>query len=188
MTLQIFIDNNAWDVFFEESIDLVMELPSPDFSLHITREAEFEIPSMPQPKREYVERILKSGKIHTDKFFGFFDASLAPEVQRVGGFGDLNDPNVGGRFIEKTESDLIQSESASVGPGWRPTGLLKNEADVSLAARSLHSVVLTCDGKKALKRAKNHHGGHVVDLKKYQKGSSLADFIKSEASALIECT
>lgn len=182
MTIKVFIDNNAWDIFFHGSIDLITELPSPDFSLHITREAEFEIPQMPQPKREYVERHLSSGKIKTDLLFGFDDSHSLQE-QRVGGFGDENDPSIGGRFIEEDEAALIQSESASIGPSKRPTGLLKNEADISLAARSLHSVVLTCDGKNALKRAKDVHGGLIVDLKRYKIGSSLSAFIKSEIAA-----
>ncbi|MCD6560562.1 MAG: hypothetical protein J7L16_02235 [Deltaproteobacteria bacterium] len=45
------------------------------------------------------------------------------------------------------ESKFISSESTSAGPQKRPTGLYKNEADISLAARALHTAVLTCDDK-----------------------------------------
>ena len=184
MKIKLFIDNNAWDIFFDAKIDLIKELPDNEFSLYMTKEAEFEIPLMPSEKREYVETFINKGRIETDTYFGFYNESLSPEEQRVGGFGDLNDQSAGGRFIEEAEAALIQSEASSIGPAKRPTGLFKNEADVSLAARSLHSVVLTCDGKKALKRAKENHGGIIVDLKKYQKGKSLADFIKSEIAGL----
>ena len=180
MIIKLFIDNNAWDVFFDAKIDLINELPADEFTLQITREAEFEIPLMPIEKRQYVEAVINSGNIKTDTYFGWYDETLPAEEQRVGGWGELNDPDAGGRFIEIAESELIQSESKIIGPGKRPTRLYNNEADVSLAARSLHSVVLTCDGKKALKRARDVHGGIVIDLKKYKKSTNLADFIKSE--------
>ena len=184
MKIKLFFDNNAWDILYDAQIDLLKELPDNEFSLCITREAEFEIPLMPSEKREYVENVINKGKIRTDRYFGFYDESLPPDEQRIGGFGSINDPSVGGRFIGKEESTLIANEANIVGPTKRPTGLLKNEADVSLAARSLHSVVLTCDGKKALKRAKNNHGGMIIDLKMYRKGQSLAGFIKSELAIL----
>jgi len=102
----------------------------------------------------------------------------------VSGFGSIENPDAGGRFIEENEAAIIHSEAASIGPGKRPTGLFRNEADVSLAARSVHSVVLTCDVKKALKRAKEIHSGLIVDLKKYKIGTSLAGFIKQEVAAI----
>ncbi len=57
--------------------------------------------------------------------------------------------------------------------------LLKNEADVSLAARSCHSVCLTCDNNGPLKRAKNN-GMKVINPKECKKGTKLAEFIKFE--------
>ncbi|MBU0680137.1 MAG: hypothetical protein KKD73_01825 [Proteobacteria bacterium] len=184
MKINLFFDNNAWDILFDAQIDLIRELPDNEFSLNITREAEFEIPLMPSGKREYVENVISKGKIITDRYFGFYDESLPFEEQRAGGFGDINNPSAGGRFIDERESALMASEANIVGPTKRPTGLFKNEADVSLAARSLHSVVLTCDGKKSLKRAKNNHGGMIVDLKMYRKGQSLAGFIRSELARI----
>lgn len=171
MKFNLFIDNNAWDVFFDEQIDLLQELPQNEFCLFMTKEAEFEIPQMPEEKRRYVENILQQEAIKTDGLFGFEDPNLPSDEQRVVGFDC-------GRFCPTEESEFISSES--IGGTKRPTGLYKNEADISLAARSLHSVVLTCDGKKALKRAKNNHGGTIIDLKKFKSGTSLAHFIKSE--------
>ena len=186
MTIDIFIDNNAWDLFFDAKLDLSKELPSAEFSLYMTREAEFEIPKMPAEKRKYVESFINAGGIKTESYFGFYDDTLSPEEQRIGGFGDSNNPDVGGRFISQPETDFMSSESSTVGPQKRPTGLFKNEADVSLAARALHTAVLTCDGKKSLKRVKNNHGGLIIDLKKYQIGTSLAAFIEKEVLILKE--
>jgi len=175
MPLSLFIDNNAWDVFFERGIDLHLELPSEEFAIQITREAEFEIPHMPVKKREYVEAAFKAKRIPTDSYFGFYDESLSQEQQRFAGFDC-------GRFASEEELKILREEKSSIGPTMRPTGLYKNEADVSLAARSAVSVVLTCDGKKALKRAKTIYGGTIIDLKKWNSGESLATFIRVELS------
>ena len=169
--INLFIDNNAWDVFYDEQIDLLQELPQDEFVLFITREAEFEIPLMPEEKRNFVENILKHKAVETDVYFGFGDESMPPDQQRIAGFDQ-------GRFCSIEEANFMRTES--IGTSKRPTGLYKNEADVSLAARALHSVVLTCDGKKALKRAKENHGGKIIDLKKFIRGTPLADFIRTE--------
>lgn len=182
MKIDLFIDSNAWDIFSDQNIDLSVELPQAEFNLKITREAEFEIPQMPQEKRAYVEKYINQKAIKTDSFFGFYDPSLPPEEQRHGGFGSVSDPDVGGRFIAPDEAQLIEGEP--IGPSKRPTGLFKNEADVSLAARSLHSFVITCDSKKALKRVKESHNGKIIDLKKYTAGTDLYSFIKAEISLL----
>lgn len=172
--ISLFIDSNAWDVFFDRKIDLHLELPSDEFSIQITREAEFEILHMPTEKRQYVEAVFEAKSIPTDMYFGFYDESLPPEQQRFAGFDC-------GRFASDEELTLIREEMSSIGPTRRPTGLYKNEADVSLAARSTVSAVVTCDGKKVLKRAKTKYGGTVIDLKKWT-GGSLAAFISVELS------
>jgi len=184
MTISVYIDNNAWDLFFNAKIDLEKELPDNEFRLYMTREAEFEIPGMPIEKREYVESFIGTGGIKTDSYFGFYDDSLSPDEQRVGGFGDLFNPDVGGRFMTLEEYQFISTESNPVSLQKRPTGLYKNEADVSLAARALHTAVLTCDGKKAIKRVRTNHGGLVIDLKKYALGTSLSAFVKQELENL----
>lgn len=175
MPISLFVDSNAWDVFFDRGVDLRAELPGDQFSIQITREAEFEIHHMPADKRKYVEAALNDKTVSTDTYFGFYDESLPPDQQRVSGFDC-------GRFASEEELAVLSAESYSVGPTIRPTGLYKNEADVSLAARSVVSVVLTCDGRGALKRAKTKHGGTVVDLKKWSVGESLATFIRAELS------
>ncbi|MDD2720681.1 MAG: hypothetical protein PHH47_05160 [Gallionella sp.] len=173
MPISLFVDSNAWDAFFDRGVDLRLELPSDQFSIQITREAEFEILHMPSDKRKYVETALNDRMISTDTYFGLYDESLPPEQQRVAGLDC-------GRFASEEELAILRTERSSVGPTMRPTGLYKNEADVSLAARSTVSVVLTCDGKKALKRAKTIHGGTIVDLKKWNAGELLATFIRAE--------
>jgi hypothetical protein len=57
--------------------------------------------------------------------------------------------------------------------------LYPKEADISLAARSFHSVVLTFDKKKGPLKDAYDQGGTVVFLTDFDKsGMSLRDFIK----------
>lgn len=180
MTLKVYIDNNVWDFLFEREIDLSEALPSNEFLLFITREAEFEIPPMPTDKREYVESMMIKASVTTDSYFGFYDERYSANEQRSGGFGDKFDTTVkGGRFISRDESVAMKSEKHLLGMVNEKTLLLKNEADISLAARATHSVILTCDHKKALKRARENTG-RVIDIKKWDSKISLSEFIKSE--------
>ena len=174
--INIFIDNNAWDVFYDYGVDLVEELPESEFKLKITPEVELEIQLMPEDKLEFVNKTLRSNIVAVDRFFGFAGNP------RAGGFASETNPSTGGRFISSPEQEFINSEKPK--EAIRPTGLRKDEADIYLAARSLHSAVLTCNVKTSLKRAKINHDGRIVDLKKYRRGDSLAEFIKKELKVL----
>lgn len=180
MILRVYIDNNVWDFLFERNVDLSNALPNNEFSLFITREAEFEIPPMPDPKREYVERMMVAANVETDRYFGFYDDRHPANEQRSGGFGDKFDTSVkGGRFTSKAESMAMKSEGHLLGKVNKKTHLLNNEADVSLAARAAHSIILTLDNKKALKRARKTTG-RVIDIKRWDSETPLSEFIKSE--------
>lgn len=79
------------------------------------------------------------------------------------------------------EGTVFVEESNKIGSKKRPAGLHKNEADVSLAARSVYHVVLTNDVKKSgpLKSVKAKYRT-VINLADYKKiGISLAEFVKS---------
>jgi hypothetical protein len=79
--------------------------------------------------------------------------------------------------------NFTEQQKTKLGDTKKPkTRLYKNEADISIAARSFQSVVLSLDSKKndpiatAFKQ-----GGKVVNLANFDKsGLSLADFIKSK--------
>lgn len=178
MVTKLYIDNNVWDIIYEHNIDIINELPEKEFSLYITREAEFEIKTLPKEIKVFVENILKSGKVKTDIIFGFFDENLAKSEQRVGGFGS--------RWQTPNESYILENEPKSSNLTKRATGLFNGEADRALASRSLDSVVLTCDGKKNLKRAKNNFNGTVIDLKKYSNEFKFFEFISNELNEQIK--
>jgi hypothetical protein len=180
MVISVYVDNNVWDFLFERRIDLAVELPRNEFCLCLTREAEFEIPPIPPEKAElkaFIEATIAKCGIQTDTYFGFNDASLPPEEQRVGGWGH-------GRWASKEEFAFIaQQRTAFKGNKKRPTKLYAGEADISLAARSLHSLVLSLDAKAGPINAAYRQGGKVVFLADFdKKGLSLRDFIGAALS------
>ncbi|MGY8810701.1 MAG: hypothetical protein ACKVK5_06670 [Pseudomonadales bacterium] len=168
----VYLDNNAWDILFSRGVDLRTALPPSDYELAITREAEFEIASIPNDAlRSYVERSINERQIRTDSYFGFMDESLPPDQQRVGGYGV-------GRFADLSETTILAQESSRIKPSLRPTGLRKNEADVSFAARSPCGILVTCDSRGVLKQVEAKYGATVVNLSAWPHGVSLGDYIQ----------
>ncbi len=171
MPISVYIDNNVWDFLFERQMDLAKELPRDEFCVCITREAEFEIPPMPPEKRVFVEATIARCKIITDVFFGFGSESLPLDEQRVGGFGE-------GRWISPEELAFIEQQQTALKDRMRPTKLYGGEADLSLAARSVHAVVLSLDKKRGPINKAYEQGGKVVFLTDFDKsGLTLREFI-----------
>ena len=177
MAVSVFIDNNAWDYLFARKVDLAVDISSGDFVFAITCEAEFEIRTLPEDLKSYVSKWITCGVVTTDTYFGFAEASSDGE-SRVGGFGC-------GRFIDLAESEILSSENGVVKGTLRPTGLYKNEADVSLAARSVHSAILNSDTKKVLGRVVSKYGGVVVNLAHWPADMSFDSYMKSQCVLLM---
>jgi hypothetical protein len=170
--ISVYIDNNVWDFLFERRLDLCIELPREQFWPAITREAEFEIPGMPENLKAFVLNTIARREVPTDILFGFYDETLAADQQRFGGFDQ-------GRWENDDElAYSIQQEKTSI-QSKRPTGLFKDEADRSIALRSSHSVVLTHDTKKNGPIKKALSDGHkVISLNEFDaSGLTLAEFI-----------
>jgi hypothetical protein len=175
MSIAIYIDNNVWDFLFERNLDLSVELPSAEFCLCLTREAEFEIPPIPREKealKSYIETTLEKCVVKTDSYFGFYNDAHSPNEQRMGDF------NVG-RWATPEELAFLEQQRTRLGGKKPTTKLYKNEADISIAARSFHSVVLSLDRTGPINEAYKQ-GGKVVFLTEFDdSGLSLANFIKS---------
>ena len=75
----------------------------------------------------------------------------------------------------------MNQQSTPLTPGKKKkTKLYKDEADISLATRSFHSVVLSLDAKRGPINNAYKQGGKVVFLTDFDKsGKSLRDFIKA---------
>lgn len=178
MAISVYIDSNVWDFLYDRNLDLAAELPRDEFCVCLTREAEFEIPPMPPAKRAFAEATIARCAIPTDVFFGFNDDSLPPAEQRVAGFGQ-------GRWISREELAFIGQQKTALKTALRPTKLYGGEADISLAARSFHAIVLSLDAKKGPINAAYRQGGKVVFLTGFDaSGRSLKDFIKASLLAI----
>ncbi len=143
----------------------------------MTREAEFEIPPIPAEKIElkrFIETTIAKC-VQTVSLFGFYDETLPENEQRYGGF-DV------GRFASDAELDFLNQQRKSISDRKREkTKLFRNEADVSVAARSFESVVLTLDAKKGPINTAYEQGGLVVFLKDFDdSGLSLSDYVDAQ--------
>lgn len=179
----VYLDNNVWDLFFEIGLDLSVELPKEQFCLCLTREAEFEIPPIPPEKtalRDFIRSTIDKCSMATRPYFGFYQETYSPEDQRVAGFGQ-------GYWASPEEITFIHQQRTRLSETIRPkTRLHKNEADISIAARSFHSVVLSLDKKTGPINDAYKNGGYVVFLNDFRtSGLSLREFVL-DAVAKIE--
>ena len=177
MTISLFLDSNIWNFLYDRKLDLSVELPSTEFTLYITREAEFEFPTNENMKeqKQFIEETIHKHPIHTDAYFSFFNETYPMDKQRGAGFDQ-------GRFISQDELSFIRSQSLKNRTGAdRPTGLHKHEADVSLAARSFHHIVLTNDKNSTPIKDALKEGGKIIFLNDFDNsGLSLREFIMKQ--------
>lgn len=173
--ISVYLDNNVWDFLFARRLDLALELPRDEFCICLTREAEFEIPPIKSDElKAFINATIQNCVIQTDAFFGFNDDSLPQSEQRVRGWGI-------GRWASREELAFINQQRTPLGKK-RKTKLYNDEADISLAARSFHSVVLSFDAKSGPINDAYKQGGNVVFLTDFdQSKMSLADFVRAHA-------
>jgi hypothetical protein len=110
--------------------------------------------------------------------FGFYDDSLPHDEQRVGGLDE-------DRWASPEELAFIAPYTAALKTAKKQptTPLYPREADILLAARASHSVVLSLDDKRGPIRDAYQQGGMVVFLTDFEKsGQSLGDFILKNLS------
>jgi hypothetical protein len=158
--IDLYIDNNVWDLLFDLRLDLCAELPGGEFRILITREGEMEMTAIPEHRAalpEFIEATIARCGVEVDGHFGFRDGSLPPEEQRTSGFGL-------GRFITEEEAALERATPRRrTGAQRKPSvKLRKNEADIALAARSFLGVVLTLDRKPGALADAHRRGGQGV--------------------------
>lgn len=173
--ISVYIDANVWNLLFDHQIDLTAEFPANQYCLCMTREAEFEIPPIPEEKAELktfinttVQRAVK-----TVPLFGFYDESVPVDEQRYGG-GDQ------GCFASEAELAFMAQQRSTIGARMKAKSrLYPNEADVALASRSFESVVLTLDAKKGPLNTAYQQGGQVVFLDQFlTSGLCLRAFVE----------
>ena len=178
--INIFIDSNIWNFLFDQQIDLSVALPSDKFRLYIPREVELEAGAIVRPEKAelkaFIAATIAKCDIQTDRLFGFHDDSLPPDEQRVGGLDE-------GRWVSPEEAAFIERYKLKIAKKRPTTPLYPKEADILLAARASHSVVLSLDDKRGPIRDAYQQGDMVVFLTDFDKsGLSLGDFILKSLS------
>lgn len=147
MTTAVYIDSCAWNYLHEKCVDLAKELPRSQFSIHVTREVEIELSAIPDiggdgADKELIKQSLNNAAVETSYVFGFQtmepDGSPSP-VQVYGGF------DVGTWQSDEERNFYAKPEIEKQFRSGKKTnsGLGKNQADASLAAKSLTTIVLT---------------------------------------------
>ena len=160
--MNIYIDNNVWNYFFENDINLESYFPKNEFSLLITTHGRFEVQQMPDScldMKQYIETSL-SLYVSVDGIFGFYDPSLPDNEQRVCGFDQ-------GRFTSLEESSIRSELQIKYGTKKKRKEtqiLFQQEADIELASRSTQGVVITFDVKRGPLLEAKEKGGNVVML------------------------
>lgn len=191
MSISVYIDSCAWNYLYNNKINLEIELPPNEFSIFITSEVEIELHAIPNTgsdetdKRElktYINNSINKYPVATSAVFGFMtvepDGAPSP-VQVHGGFGSgAFQSNEERNFYERPEvAKQLHSGKKS------NSGLGKNEADASLAAKSFSSFVLTNERikKPGPLRTASQLGGKVIYLEDEIKptGKKIGDYLLS---------
>lgn len=146
--MRVFLDNNLWDYFADNDIDLLHYFPRDIYELCITTHGKYEILQLVKEHKKYVRDFALKAlgtSVQEDAVFGFYSALFPKEYQRSSGFG-------AGRFCSKSES-LTRSELLSkYGTSEKRKEsqiLFKQEADIELASRSKENPVITFDANKS---------------------------------------
>ncbi len=177
--ISVYFDNCALDLVFHREWDLSAVLPIGDFELYITPETLIELRAMGDvkaEKRNYILNALASRNVKVDRPFGFVGpSSTEVEAERIGGFDE-------GRFLTKEEIDFVDAHAPPPLAKIRPrTNLKVGEADLYVAARALHSVVLTFDNEKGALKIARENGATVINLGEFvRQNLSLAEFIREK--------
>jgi hypothetical protein len=129
--------------------------------------------------KAFIEATIAKCGIRTDTLFGFYSDGIPPDEQRAGGFG-------WGRFPHPEELDFMAQGRAARKTAKKPSSALlyPDEADILLAMRAVHSVVLSLDAKPGPIHDAYQRGGKVVYLTTFDdSGLSLSDFVLKELGA-----
>jgi len=184
VTIAVYIDSCAWNYLYKKEVDLAKELPQIQFSIHVTREVEIELAAIPDfgrdgtdkgPLKAYIKQCISGAPVKTSYVFGF--QTLEPDgtpspIQVYGGF------NIGAwQSVEERNFYTMPELEQQLRSGKKAkSGLGKNQADASLAAKSLSSIVLTNEriNKTGPLKLASEVGGKVVHLQDQVEPSGLS--------------
>jgi len=166
--IDVYLDNNLWDYFYKNSINIIDFFPTDKFTLLISKHGKFEIDQIPldNPEKKkllkFIFKHLEDGIVSEKHTFGFCNPEYPDDEQRVSGFDT-------GVFTSEKENhsrhQLKNNYSSQLESKRKNTQILyKQEADIELAALSTNSIVLSLDKKKGPLRDALKSGRKVIFL------------------------
>lgn len=160
--MNIFIDNNVWDYFYNHDLDLIKYFPIDKYKLCITKHGKYEVQQMPDSCKGLIKYVNKNLEqfIEVDSAFGFYNLDIPADEQRGSGYGE-------GRYISQEESRISSELTKKYGTSIKRKHtqiLFQQEADIELATRALENTVLTFDAKKGPLKEISEKGGKVLFL------------------------
>ena len=166
------IDNNCWNKFYEQKVDLKKEFPKDKFILSLVRGVKLEVdPIEDEDLKKYIDNQIESYGITITSTLGFNDGRDLQTTDTFG-FGTFSS-NSENEFIrifneQKSERDLIILKN----------GLYKHEVDMDVALSSFHSVVITSDKKSSEMKLAQKYGGKVLFINDYPKnGKKISEMV-----------
>ncbi|MFT7373922.1 MAG: hypothetical protein ACI9T9_002622 [Oleiphilaceae bacterium] len=144
--VRVFLDNNMWDYFADNEVDINEYFPENEFDLAITTHGKYEILQIPEHRsnvKAYALKALES-VVKIDAVFGFYSDLFPEQYQRSSGFSK-------GRFADALEGEVRSSllkKFSSTEKRKESQILFKEEADIELAVRSKFHPVVTFDANK----------------------------------------
>lgn len=161
--VEVYIDNNIWDFFYKNSVNLETFFPKENYDLLISKHGKFEIDQIKKDDKNelvsYINRQLETivNEKHT---FGFYDPQFSENEQRNSGFDVGQFTSIEESNERKRLDDIFPSKEKR-----KETMILrKQEADKELGALSMSTVVVTLDKKKGPLTSSFENGGKVIFL------------------------
>ncbi|MFD1006773.1 hypothetical protein [Oceanisphaera ostreae] len=144
--MRVFLDNNMWDYFADNKVDINEFLPENEYELAITTHGKYEILQIPEHRMHVKEYALKAldNRVKIDAVFGFYSDLFPVEYQRSSGFSK-------GRLSSDSEGEVRASlikKYGSTEKRKKSQILFKEEADIELAVREKFHAVVTFDANK----------------------------------------
>jgi hypothetical protein len=156
------LDNNVWNLLFEDAVDLAAEFPIDKFALFIPREVEIEATAITNPElSKFIQNSIRRADVVTTAVFGF-DTGERPQRMAPMGFGT---------FQSVKEAEIRAAMRGYLGSKQKGSGLYRNEGDLAVAVASFSSIVVTAErsSKRGPLKFASQSGGRIVYLERGQR-------------------
>lgn len=161
----IYIDCCAFDILFDEEINITKEFPDSEYVLKTTKGVVNELEDIgvnKQPIKDFSLALVNSDKINVDCFFGFSDG--LNNYRHIGGFDE-------GKLASISQNSFLNATKGKLGNKQKKSGIQKHQADRDLLALGLGQIILTAEtvlGCTELKQLAENQDTKVINIAEWQ--------------------